>query len=108
VTERVQYVPVHQFNLTAKYLVPVVNATVNMTALYVGQAWGQLPTPANPGNMTIATGDYFVVNARVSKTLWKGVEAYFAVNNLFDKDYQPEIDFPAPGRNMFLGLKASY
>jgi outer membrane cobalamin receptor len=30
------------------------------------------------------------------------------VNNLFDKDYQPEMDFPAPGRNMFLGLKASY
>ncbi|HOV89623.1 MAG TPA: TonB-dependent receptor [Syntrophorhabdaceae bacterium] len=108
VTNRVLNVPEHKVDLTMKYLVPVVGVRLDMTGLYMGQSWGQLPTSSSPTTSAEKTNDYLIFNARVSKTIWKNVEAYFAVNNILDKNYETELDFPAPGRNMFLGIKASY
>lgn len=108
VTDRVRNVPTHKVDLAMKYLVPVIGVKLDLTGLYVGKTWGQLPTSSRPNDPAIETDSYLLLNCRIAKVLWKNVEAYFAVNNVFDKDYEPEIDFPAPGRNMFVGLKASY
>jgi len=108
VTNKVLYVPEHKIDLTAKYNIPLIDTMLDITGFYVSQSWDQLPTSSSPNTTYEKSNDYFVVNARIAKKLWKNIEAYFAVNNLFDKNYEPQIDFPAPGRNMFLGLKAHY
>ena len=108
VTNRVLHVPEHKIDFTMKYLVPVIGVKLDMTGLYMGQTWGQLPTSSSRNTPAEKTNDYLIFNARIAKTIWKNLEAYFAINNILDKNYEPEIDFPAPGRNMFLGLKASY
>ena len=108
VTNRVLNVPEHKIDITMKYLVPVVNARLDITGLYMGQAWGQLPTSSSPTTSAEKTNDHLIFNTRIAKTLWKNVEAYFAINNILDRNYESELDFPAPGRNMFLGIRASY
>jgi iron complex outermembrane recepter protein len=107
VTSRVLNVPVHKVDLSVHYLVPVVGINLDMNGVYVGRTWGQLSTSSSRV-APIETDPYFVLNCRIAKTLWRNVEAYFAVDNLFDRNYEPELDFPAAGRNMFVGLKASF
>jgi iron complex outermembrane recepter protein len=107
-TERVLGIPVHKVDLGVKYLVPVVKVGVDLTGLYVSQIWGQLPSIDRPGDRALKTGDYFIVNAKVSKVFYKGFEAYFVANNIFDKNYEQEVGFPASGMNLFAGIKYSY
>jgi iron complex outermembrane receptor protein len=35
------------------------------------------------------------------------MEAFLAVDNLFDEDYEPVSGYPAPGMSMWLGLTYS-
>ncbi len=35
-------------------------------------------------------------------------EGYFVVQNLFDKNYEEQVGFPAQGRMFFAGVKYSY
>jgi iron complex outermembrane recepter protein len=109
ITERVQYVPGHQVDLGMKYLVPLVDVKLDLNALYVSQTWGQLPAASDTSRKAaIRTDEYFIVNARVAKAIGRNVELYFAVNNIFDKDYEAELDFPSPGRNIYGGIKYSF
>jgi iron complex outermembrane recepter protein len=107
-TNRVQYVPEHEIDVSANYLIPKVNVKFDLTGVYVSQTWGQLPTPSSPAQASIKTDDYFLMNVRIGKEVYKGVEVYFAANNVFDKNYEPELDFPAAGRNLFLGVQYHY
>jgi outer membrane receptor protein involved in Fe transport len=36
------------------------------------------------------------------------LDAYVAMNNIFDKDREPEKYFPAPGRTIWLGASLKY
>jgi outer membrane receptor protein involved in Fe transport len=63
-----------------------------------------LPTPQKPDQESLRTGDYFILNARIAKTFLKKFEAYLAVNNIFDSDYESESGFPGLGRNFYVGL----
>jgi iron complex outermembrane recepter protein len=108
VTDRVQYIPEHQFNVGLGYLFSHIGLQTDLNCLYVAQTWGQVPTIQRPTDAFIKTDDYFLVNARISKKVMKNLEVYFAANNILDKNYEPEPDFPAQGRSMYLGMKINY
>ena len=48
------------------------------------------------------------MNLRISQAFLKFFEAYVAINNIFDRDYEAEWGYPAPGRNYYFGLTAKY
>ncbi|MCX5812935.1 MAG: TonB-dependent receptor [Proteobacteria bacterium] len=108
VTDRVTYVPTHKADLSVKYLIPVIATNIDLTGTYVGYMWGQLPTASSPLTSADGTGDYFIADIRLSRNIYKNLEAYFVAKNIFDRNYDQQIGFPAPGRNLFIGLKASY
>ena len=107
-TGRVDYVPTSKVDLSAKYLIPVIKVQTDLTATYVGRMWDQLPTQANPTTEALRTGDYFIVGARISKVFCDHYEGYFVAQNLFNKNYETQVGFPAPGRMLFVGLRYSY
>jgi iron complex outermembrane recepter protein len=104
VTNNVPYVPEHKVDAGAKYIIPYIFTTVDLTCLYVSDSYNQLPTPQNPDYETIKTGDSFIINARISKSFLKRFETYLAVNNIFDSDYESEWGYPGSGRNFYVGL----
>ncbi|MBI4002554.1 MAG: TonB-dependent receptor [Nitrospira defluvii] len=50
----------------------------------------------------------FLVNAKVSYELWKGIKPYVAVENLLDANYERNPGFPEPGRRVFFGVNATF
>lgn len=104
VTENVTYIPAHKFDLGANYIVPYILAPLDLTFTYVNESYNQLPTPQRPEQKSIKTGDYFIMNARISKSFLKRYEAYLAINNIFDSDYESEWGFPGLGRNFYFGV----
>ncbi len=107
-TGRVTYVPSNKVDLSMKYLIPTMKVQTDLTATYVGRMWDQLPSAGSPTTEALRTGDYFIVGARISRVFYDHFEGYFVVQNLFDKNYEEQIGYPAPGRNLFLGVKYSY
>jgi iron complex outermembrane receptor protein len=104
VTDNVLLVPEHKLDLGVKYTVPYIVAPLNLTCLYVSDSFNQLPTPQQPDQESIKTGDHFIMNARISKSFLKRYEAYIAINNIFDSAYEEELGFPGQGRNFYVGL----
>jgi iron complex outermembrane recepter protein len=108
VTDNVLYIPEHKVDIAAYYLIPYIITRLDLTGSYVGKTYGQLPTIPNPTVEAVQNDDYFIMNCRVSKVFLKNYEAYVALNNIFDNDYEPEIGFPASGRNFYVGLTARF
>ena len=106
VTTNVTFVPEHKVDLGLRYTVPYIITPVDITCVYVSESYNQLPTPQRPDQESIKTGDYFIMNARIAKSFLKRFEAYLAVNNIFDSDYESESGFPGLGRNFYVGLSA--
>jgi iron complex outermembrane receptor protein len=51
---------------------------------------------------------YNLCNIKVTQPfLSDHMEAFLAVDNLFDEDYEPVSGYPAPGMSMWLGLTYS-
>jgi outer membrane receptor protein involved in Fe transport len=101
-------VPEHKVDVGVYYTIPYIKTRLDLTGIFMGELYSQLPTPSNPTAEVITVGDYHIMNARVSKSFAKYFEAYVAINNIFDENYEPEIGFPAPGRNFYVGLTARY
>jgi len=108
VTTHVVNVPKNKVDVRVSYNIPYIKTRLDLTGVYMGEVYSQLPTPANPNAKVIKIADYCIVNARVSKSFAKYFEAYVAVNNIFDKNYESEAGFPAPGRNFYIGLLAQF
>jgi len=108
VTDKVTNIPKHKVDLTINYIFPRLGIRATLVGLYMGKVWGQLPTASHPHDPAIEVDDYFIVNAKISKTLKNHFEFYFGAYNLFDKDYQQELDFPGPGRNLYAGIRYSF
>jgi iron complex outermembrane recepter protein len=106
VTDNVTFVPEHKVDAGLSYVIPLIATPLDVTCVYVSDSFNQLPTPQRPQQESIKTGDYFIVNTRISKQFLKRFEAYLAVNNIFDSDYESEWGFPGPGRNFYVGLSA--
>jgi iron complex outermembrane receptor protein len=108
VTDNVLYIPEHKVDVGAYYIIPYIKTRLDLIGLYVGKTYGQLPTITYPDDEAIQNDDYFIMNGRISKVFLKNYEAYLAVNNIFDNDYEPEIGFPGQGRNFYVGLTARF
>ena len=107
-TDHVVYIPKNKFDLGVHYTVPYIKTLLDLTGTYIDDTYSSLPTPNRPTQAVIQTSDYFIMNARISKTFLKNYEAYLAVNNIFDTDYEPETGFPGQGRNFYVGLTARF
>jgi outer membrane receptor protein involved in Fe transport len=104
VTTNVTFVPEHKVDLGLRYTVPYIITPVDLTCVYVSESYNQLPTPQKPNQESIKTGDHFIMNARIAKSFLKRYEAYLAVNNIFDSDYESEYGYPGWGRNFYFGV----
>ena len=60
------------------------------------------------GNPIGYAPEYTVLNAKLSVILYKGLEANFGVNNLFDRNYYLTIGYPQEGRNFITGLSYNF
>ena len=94
------------------YTIPYIRTRLDLVGIYMGKIFSQLPTPTNPTQATTKVKDYYIVNTRISTNFlkYKGLdfEAYLALNNIFDKNYDSEYGFPGTGRNFYLGISAKY
>ena len=105
VTDEVAKVPDQTFNLGVQYILPVIRTRLNLTMLYVGKSYYQLPGPDDPDLEIIENDDYTLFNAKITQPFMSDrLETFVAVENLFDVDYEPTSGYPAPGMRMWLGL----
>jgi iron complex outermembrane recepter protein len=104
-TDNVTNVPEYTFNFSVQYIVPTIGTKINWTMLYMGESYGQLPTPDNPSNAVIRNDSYKLCNARITQPFWANrLEAFLSADNLFDENYEPSSGQPAPGTRVWLGL----
>jgi iron complex outermembrane receptor protein len=108
VTEKVRNVPAHKVDMGLHLTIPYIETGLDVVGVYMGEIYSQLPTPSRPSDPIIKLDDSFTMNLRISKTFLKYFEAYAAINNIFDTDYESEYGFPAPGRNFYFGVSAKY
>lgn len=110
VTDDVTNVPKYKADAWIRYVVPYLNlkTRIELTGIYVGRLFSQLPTLSSPSSAVLETSDYFVFNAKVSQPFLKYFEFYVACNNLYDKNYEPESGYPAPGRTFWTGVSAKF
>ncbi|QCQ22250.1 TonB-dependent receptor [Desulfoglaeba alkanexedens ALDC] len=105
VTGEVLGVPEYTFNLGVQYIVPTLGTKLNLTLLYMGESYRQLPTPEEPDLDVVENESYNLCNIKVTQPFVSDhMEAFLAVDNLFDEDYEPVSGYPAPGMSMWLGL----
>ena len=91
------------FNLGVQYTLPVIRTRLNLTLLYIGESYYQLPIPDDPEQETIKNDDYTLFNAKITQPfLSDRLETFVAVENLFDEDYEPTSGYPGTG-NAHLG-----
>lgn len=107
-TKDLRNVPEHKIDLGLRYTVPRMKTQIDLTGVYMDRVFSQLPTPQDPDYEKEKTDRFFLLNTRVCQPFTEHFEAYIAVNNLLDIDYEPEVGFPGPGRNIWLGLTARF
>lgn len=108
VTENVRNVPEHKLDIGLQYTAPYTKTRFNLNGILMGNLFSQVPTPASPTTREIETAGFFVMDMRLTQPFLKNFEAYLAINNLFDRNYEPESGFPAPGRTIFGGITAKF
>jgi iron complex outermembrane receptor protein len=108
VTSHVQDVPAHKLDLGVQYTVPYAKTRLNLNGILFSHLYSQVPTPSAPDLDEIKSSGFFVMDLRLTQPFLKNFEAYLAVNNIFDRNYEPEAGFPARGRNIFGGVTARF
>ena len=92
--------PKNMGNLSATYRWPVGLST-GAAVRYVGRTYN------NDANTQVVKG-YTLVDLRVAYPINARLEAFGRIENLFDKDYQTILNYGAPGRGAFVGLRARF
>lgn len=92
--------PKNMGNLSATYRWPVGLST-GVAVRYVGRTYN------NDANTQVVKG-YTLVDLRVAYPINARLEAFGRIENLFDKDYQTILNYGAPGRGAFVGLRARF
>jgi vitamin B12 transporter len=92
--------PKNLANLSATYRWPVgLNTTI--AARHVGKTFN------NEAN-TVAVAGYTLIDLRASYPINDTLEVYGRVENAFDKDYQTILNYGAPERGAFIGVRARF
>ncbi len=108
VTDNVTYIPAHKVDVDIRYVIPVVKTRLNFDITYVSSAYSQLPTPSSPTNAELIADDYTIFDAKITQPVGKYFEVYVACKNIFDKNYEPEVGYPAPGRSFWSGIQLKF
>lgn len=108
VTSKLVNVPEHKLDMGVSYSVPYTKTKIDLNGILTSQVYNQLPTPNFPTQATQRVGGYCIFNARLAQPFLKHYEAYINFNNIFDRNYDQEYGFPAPGRNIFGGITAKF
>lgn len=108
VTDNVVFIPAHKLDMNARYTVPVIGTALDLQGILMSEVYSQLPTQAAPTRASQKVGGYFLFNVKVSQKFLKHYEAYLAVNNILDKNYESEYGFPAQGRYIMGGISAKF
>jgi outer membrane cobalamin receptor len=108
VTDDVNFIPRHKVDFGIQYKVPVVKTRLNFDMTYVADVFHQLPSYNEPTAEKLKTSDYTIFDAKITQPFLKYFEIYGAVKNIFDKNYEPEVGYPAPGRSFWVGLSAKF
>lgn len=105
VSDEVLNTPEYTFNFGIQYTIPTIGTKLDWTMLYMGKSYGQLPTPDDPTLEVLENDSYQLCNAKITQPFMSDrLQVFFAVDNLFDEDYEPNSGYPAPGMQMWLGL----
>ncbi len=67
-----------------------------------------LPSPIYPNDPVKEIGGYFLLGAKVTQEVVKGVKLHVAVRNFLDADYESESGFPGQGRTFAVGAAATF
>jgi len=106
VTDDVIGVPEYTFDFGIEYTVPTLGTILNVTLLYIGETYDQLPTPEEPDLEVITNDSYNFCSAKITQPfLDDHLKVFLAVENLFDEDFEPESGYPAAGMRTWLGVK---
>lgn len=108
VTDEVEFIPKVKAGLGLQYVISRLKTKINCTMLYVGKSYDQLPTFRYPDDPEEKTEGYTFLNAKITQPITDHFDAYVSVDNVFDKDREPENYFPAPGRTIWMGASYKY
>jgi outer membrane receptor protein involved in Fe transport len=108
VTDEVTNVPAHKAGFLAQYTVPGPKTLLDLDALYVSSMYTSLPSPIYPNDPVKQIDGYFLLGAKVTQEVVKGVKLHVAVRNLLDADYESEAGFPGTGRTFSIGASAAF
>ena len=108
VTDNVVHIPKHKVNFRMNYTIPVIDCRLDLNMIYFSKSYDQLPTAQNPTLDTIENGGYTIFNGKLSRQITDNFSGYFRVENLFDKNYETSVGYPAPGRNAWVGITYKY
>ena len=84
---------------------------LNLDAQHQAGMFSQRQDRGLGDNNPQAVGAFTVANARIARpmaSLGKQGEVFAAINNIFDASYQYNAGYPMPGRNVRIGLMASF
>jgi len=94
------YRPRHLYKLKFVYS-PSPKFDVGLSTIYKTKRF------ANADN-TVYLKHYCVLNLNFTYKINKNMQIDFEVNNIFDRIYQEERDYPVPGRAFYGGMKVSF
>jgi outer membrane receptor protein involved in Fe transport len=102
-------IPKHKIDFAMQYSIPELETRFNLTTSYVGDSYDSVPVIGDPpGEPTVKNDSFTLFNAKITQPFLDHFEAYLAINNIFDKDYEPELNFPIPGRAIWIGATYRY
>ena len=108
VTDDVTNVPRHKAGFFASYTVPGPRTLLDLDAIWLGSMYSSLPTVSYPTDPVKEVDGYFLLGAKVTQEVVKGVRLYVSGRNLLDEDYESEAGFPGAGRTFSFGASATF
>lgn len=108
VTDDVTNVPTHKAGFFASYTVPGPKTLLDLDAVWVGSMYSSLPTVTYPTDPVKEVDGYFLLGAKVTQEIVKGVRLHVSGRNLLDEDYESEAGFPGVGRTFSFGASATF
>jgi iron complex outermembrane receptor protein len=106
--EEVLRVPHRTFDVGLTYeptLVRQRDLAIGLFGRYATELYDQAQAAGSP---RVRLNDYFVADARLGYRFLRGVEAFIAVQNLTDEEYETLVGIPMPGRNLHGGVSITF
>jgi outer membrane cobalamin receptor len=101
-------VPENKIDMTVQYILPYTRTKIDLVQLLRGKTYSQLPTAQNPDMLKEVTAGFYTFDLKFTQPLTEYFEAYLALENLWDRNYETVYGFPQRGRTVLFGMNARY